>query len=217
MTRTPTRTFTPLLSRTSTRTRTPSITRTPTRTFTPSLSRTSTRTRTPSITRTPTQTPTQVITPTPSAPDDWQTYTDQTYGFTFRYPAEGQIVNQQDHSARISLPFMPGTNLTEKFIDVVVMENADPCVSQNPGVSQSQLLTVNGIPFLEESGADSGAGHSYEWIAYSTSKNNVCASLTFVLNSTNPSFSTNPPPPFDKPAESDVFAHILATFAWPNR
>jgi len=148
--------------------------------------------------------------------DDWQTYTDQTYGFTFRYPAEGQIVNQQDHSARISLPFMPGTNLAEKFIDVAVMENADPCVSQIPGVSQSQLLTVNGIPFLEESGADAGAGHFYEWIAYSTSKNNVCASLTFVLHSTNPGNYTTPPPLFDKPAESDVFAPILATFAWLN-
>ena len=72
------------------------------------------------------------------------------------------------------------------------------------------------IQFLEESGADAGAGHFYEWIAYSTSKNNVCASLTFVLHSTNPGNYTTPPPLFDKPAESDVFAPILATFAWLN-
>jgi len=154
--------------------------------------------------------------PTASVPANCQTYTDQTYGFTFRYPADGQIISQQDHSARISLPITPGTNLAEKFIDVAVTEDADPCVSQNPGVSQSQPLTVNGIPFLEERGSDAGAGQFYEWLAYSTSKNNVCASLTFVLHSTNPGNYSTPPPLFDKAAESDVFAPILATFAWLN-
>jgi len=161
-----------------------------------------------------TQQPT--LPPTASVPANWQTYTDQTYGFTFRYPAQGQIVSQQDHSARISLPVTQGTNLVEKFIDVAVTEDADPCVSQNPGVSQSQPLTVNDIPFLEESGADAGAGQFYEWLAYSTSKNNVCASLTFVLHSTNPGNYSTPPPLFDKAAESDIFAPILATFAWLN-
>ena len=156
------------------------------------------------------------LAPTASVPANWQTYTDQAYGFTFRYPAEGQIVSQQDHSARISLPFMPGTNLVEKFIDVAVTENADPCVSQNPGVYQSQPLMVNGIPYLEESGADVGAGQFYEWVAYSTSRNNVCVILSFVLHSTNPGNYATPPPLFDKAAESDIFASILATFAWLN-
>jgi len=171
---------------------------------------------TPIMTLTLLATEQPTLLPTASVPANWQTYTDQTYGFTFRYPAEGQIVSQQDHSARISLPFKPGTNLVEKFIDVAVTEDADPCLSQNPGVSQSQPLTVNGIQFLEESGADAGAGQFYEWLAYSTSKNNVCASLSFVLHSTNPDNYSTPPPLFDKPAESDIFAPILATFAWMN-
>jgi len=141
---------------------------------------------------------------------------DQAYGFTFRYPAEGQIVSQQDHSARISLPIAQGTNLVEKFIDVAVTENVNPCVSQNPGVSQSQQVMVNGISFLEESGADAGAGQLYEWLAYSTSQDTVCVSLTFVLHSTNRGNYATPPPLFDKPAESDIFAPILATFAWLN-
>jgi hypothetical protein len=156
------------------------------------------------------------LTPTASVPADWQTYTDLTYSFTFRYPVEGQIVSQQDHSARISLPFIPGTNLVEKFIDVAVTENADPCVSQNPGVNQSKPLTVNCIPFLEESGADAGAGQYYEWLAYSTSRNNICVSLSFVFHSTNPGNYVTPPPLFDKPAESDIFTPILATFVWLN-
>jgi hypothetical protein len=156
------------------------------------------------------------LTPTASVPANWQTYTDQAYGFTYRFPSEGQIVSQQDHTARISLPVTQGTNLVEKFIDVAVMENTDPCVSQNPGVNQSQALMVNGVPFLEESGADAGAGQFYEWVAYSTSRNNVCVSLSFVLHSTNPGNYATPPPLFDKPAESDIFASILATFAWLN-
>lgn len=154
--------------------------------------------------------------PTEAVPANWQTYTDQEYGFTFRYPAAGQISGQQDHWARISLPVAPDTNLVEKFIDVTAVENADPCVSQNPGVSQSQQVTVNGIPFLEERGADAGAGQIYEWLAYSTSRNDICVSLSFVLHSANPGNYSNPPPLFDKAAESDVFAPILASFAWTN-
>ncbi|MBU2610316.1 MAG: hypothetical protein KJ606_05145 [Chloroflexi bacterium] len=165
---------------------------------------------------TPIATKQPTLAPTAAVPANWQTYTDQAYGFTFRYPAQGQIVSRQDHSARISLPVTQGTNLVEKFIDVAATENADPCVSQNPGVSQSQPLTVNGIPFLEESGADAGAGQVYEWLAYSTSKNNVCVSLTFVLHSTNPGNYLTPPPLFDKTAESKLFSSILATFAWLN-
>jgi hypothetical protein len=154
--------------------------------------------------------------PTEAVPANWQTYTDQAYGFTFRYPPRGEVTNRQDHAARISLPIAPDTNLIEKFIDVNAAKNVNPCASQNPGASQSQPVTVNGRTFLEERGADAGAGQVYEWLAYSTSHNNVCVSLSFVLHSANPNNYAVPPPLFDKAAEADVFAPILDSFAWPS-
>jgi len=166
----------------------------------------------------PTETATEAPTPTPtmSAPGDWQTYTDKDYSFSISYPPEGQVISQQDHTVRILLPIIEVTNLVEKFIDVTVVENADPCVSQNPGAGQLQSVNVNGMSFLEERGADAGAGQVYEWMAYSTVKNNVCVSLSFVLHSSNPGNYSTPPSLFDMAAESDIFALILDSFAWLN-
>jgi len=170
-------------------------------------------TETPALSQA-TEPPTQM--PTDSIPADWQTYTDQAYGFEFRYPPTGQILSRQDHAARISLLIAPGTNLAEKFIDVSAMENVRPCASPNPGASQSKEVSVNNIPFLEERGADAGAGQIYEWTAYSAQENNVCVSLTFVLHSTNRDNYPTPPPLFDATAEADIFAPILASFEWLN-
>lgn len=159
--------------------------------------------------------------PTASVPADWQTYTDQQYGFTFRYPKEGQIANQENGYASITgLPFAPGTNLVEKYMEVNVAQNAFPCPSTNVNIESgnggSQQILVKGIVFQQQNGIGAAAGNIFEWTAYSTQKANVCASLTFVLHSTNPGNYLTPPPLFDKTAESKLFSSILATFAWLN-
>ncbi len=167
---------------------------------------------------------TQQPTPTPTAsvPANWQTYTDQKNGFTFRYPQQGQVANQENGSARINdLPFAPGTNLVEKYMEVNVAENVFPCSSPlaqgyPPGSFQSQQATINGLAWVIESGADAGAGQIHIWTAYSTVKGNACVSLSFVLHSTNPGVYSTPPPLFDVAAESDVFAAIVSTFVWLN-
>lgn len=160
--------------------------------------------------------------PTASVPADWQTYTDQQYGFTFRYPKEGQIANQENGYARITgLPFAAGTNLVEKYLEVDVAENANPCSSPltqgyAPGSYQSQQVTINGLAWVIEGGADAGAGQIHTWTAYSTVKGNACVSLSFILHSTNPGVYSTPPPLFDEAAESAVFADIVFTFVWLN-
>jgi hypothetical protein len=149
--------------------------------------------------------------------NDWLTFTNLTYGFQFKYPPQGQIqAGGTDTYTRINdLPLVqPGTNLFEKYLEVFVEPNATECKSprqtQDPGVT----VTINGIAFLKQTGADGAAGSLYEWVAYSTLREGVCVSLNFILHSHNPGVFTTPPPVFDYPTESAIFEQIVATYVW---
>ncbi|MEW6239278.1 MAG: NBR1-Ig-like domain-containing protein [Chloroflexota bacterium] len=187
----------------------------------PPVTPTVTPTATPSPTFTPTPTATATTTPIPTPTaftGDWLGYTNSYYGFTLMYPPRLEDLPSQDPNyARIDLPFRGGTNLAEKYLEIIVAENLSVC--QSPLASQSILetsetVTINGIPFLKQTGGDAGAGNFYDWVAYSTLKDNVCVSLDFVLHSLNPGNFATPPPVFDEAAESAVFGAIVSTFAW---
>lgn len=179
-----------------------------------------TTTPTPTATPTPTGMPVPTFTPTPvPTTTSWLTFTNTPYGFRFNYPPQGQIVSQADQNVRIQLPFVPGTNLVEKYLDASVL--VSPAVCKSPlgtgypadAIQTSQVI-INGINFLKESGADGAAGSLYQWTAYSTQRDNVCVSLGFVLHSHNPGVYSTPPPLFDEAAESAVFVEIVSTYAW---
>jgi photosystem II stability/assembly factor-like uncharacterized protein len=154
------------------------------------------------------------FTPTP-VPAQWLMYTNQQYGFQFMYPPQSQILSQSPTYLKMNLPFTPGTNLGEKYLETIVAENANPCQSPlTTAHSTSENVVINSIPFLKQTGGDAGVGNIYEWEAYSTSSNNVCVSMDFVLHSTNPDNSEPPLPVFNKAAESAVFMQIMSTFAW---
>jgi len=163
--------------------------------------------------------PTATVTPSPTqnSTSDWENFLNEKYGFVFKYPSDSSISNQSDIHARITIPVLTvGTNLTEKYVDVSVLEGASTCKSPDIGGSPSttETVTINGIQFLKESGDGAAAGNRYDFVAYSTSANNNCVSLTFVLHSFN-SGNTNPPTPeFDKAAESAVFDQIINSFDW---
>jgi murein DD-endopeptidase MepM/ murein hydrolase activator NlpD len=174
---------------------------------------------TPTMSATPTSTHiTPVISPTSTIPADWLTFTNNTYDFRFLYPAAGQIVGGgTDNSTRINLPFVPGTNLSQKYLQMTVVENPGVCRSPLASSSipqSSETAVINGITFLKETGEDGTAGHINKWTAYSTQKNNICVSLDFVLRAANPGVFTTPPPIYDEAAESAVFGQIVSTYAW---
>ena len=171
-----------------------------------------TSTSAPNATATP-------VTGTPQASNGSLTYANQKYHFQFNYPSQGQISNQTDAAAHITLPFTSGTNLAEKYLDVSVVENATTCSSPltqgyAPGSFQSQSVSLNGVNFVKESGSNSGAGNTYDWIAYSTLKGTNCISLSFTLHSTNPGNYSTPPPTFNMVTESSVFSDIVSSFAF---
>lgn len=150
------------------------------------------------------------------APSDWPVYTNQLYGFQFKYPPQSQIINQSANYTKINLPITPGTNLAEKYLETSVTENATSCQSplsatSRPG-SPTETVVINGISFFKQTGGDGAAGNIYEWVAYSTLHGNACISMDFVLHTLSAIYP--PPPVFDKAAESAVLAQIMSTFAW---
>ena len=170
----------------------------------------------PTFTSTPDDSPLPTFTFTPTAhTSDWLTFTNLIYGFEFKYPPQGIIADgRTDTFARIALPFVQGTNLSAKYMEVIVGENVVECKSplqtQDPGVT----VTINGISFLKQTGAEGAAGSLYQWVAYSARRDNVCVSLDFILRSHDPGNFSTPPPVFDFAAESAVFEQIVATYAW---
>jgi hypothetical protein len=173
---------------------------------------------TPSITPGgPTATPSLTASPTIPA-GDWLVFTNNTYGFRFLYPQGGQILaGGNDNSTRIDLPRVPGTNLSQKYLQMTVVEDANPCRSPlaTSSIPQtSETVVINGISFLKETGEDGTAGHINKWTAYSTTRDNACISLDFVLRAANPGVFTTPPPLYDEAAESLVFGQIVSSFEW---
>jgi murein DD-endopeptidase MepM/ murein hydrolase activator NlpD len=158
----------------------------------------------------PSASPTPFPTFTPGG--NWLTYINSRYGFMFGYP--GQLLSgNTDNYARIDLPFVQGTNLREKYLEVSVVENFSVCQSPLPSQT-SETVIISGLTFLKQTGAEGAAGNFYDWVSYSTSRNNVCVSLDFVLHSVNAGNFPTPPPLFDFAAESAVFGQIVSTYSW---
>jgi len=158
------------------------------------------------------QPPTAIPT-TPSVPPAAQGYFNTKYGFQFLFPPNSSLIVLSENRARVTHPFTTGTNLVDKYLDVVVVDGLNPCHTTNftnPPTNTSSTV-INGVTFLVETGIDYAFNNVYTWKAYSTWHNNACISMNFVLQSTDsgaPSYNTVP--------ESSVFEAIMATFKLIN-
>ncbi len=161
-------------------------------------------------------------------PQGWLTYQDAELGFEVSYPVavtdpdapvSSPPMGEDEVSVRFDLPFAPGANLQEKYLQIDARANAEQCASPlaegyAPGTLQPETVTFGDVTWEKVSGSDAGAGNFYEFTAYSTLRDGVCVSLTFVLHSTNAMNYPTPPPEFDRAAESAIFDQIVQTFRW---
>jgi hypothetical protein len=158
---------------------------------------------------------TNTLAPTPFS-TDWEKYFSEEYGFEFKYPKEAILSDQSAIRAHFNLPITSGTNLSQKYLDMSILEGASTCKSPNirGTPAATETVTINGVEFLKESGDATLAGNRYDYIAYSSMLNNNCVSLTFVLHSLDTGNFLTPPPEFNKVAESAIFDLIINTFDW---
>ena len=133
-------------------------------------------------------------------------------------PSGATLASQSDDAGRVNFTIAAGTNLSEKYVQINVLENAATCAS--PAVSSppssTENVTVNTIQFVKRTGQEGAAGNLYDWVTYSTMRNNACINFAFILHSLNPGSFPVPPPVFDKTAESAVFTEVMNTFNWIN-
>jgi len=153
-------------------------------------------------------------TPTTPASPSALTYQNTKYNFKLTLPTGSSIVSQTDQLGRISLPIVtPGTNLQEKYALITVTEGKNPCqVTDMEGQATSGNVTINGTQFTKQTGQGGAAGNVYDWTAYSTTNNNACISIVFILHSTNPANYSTPPPLFDPTVESATFDEVINTY-----
>jgi hypothetical protein len=170
-------------------------------------------------TATATATPTATATATATTSSTTGIYQNAKYNFQFTLPPGASIVSQSDNVGRVSLPILEsGTNLREKYIQLHVVENANPCTSPAvDGVTTStENVTINGTPFVKTTGDGAAAGNRYNWTVYATTQNNACITLAFVLHSVNPGNYATPPPEYNESQETAVIATTINTFMMTN-
>jgi hypothetical protein len=164
--------------------------------------------------------PTSLPEPTTPVPHaDWLVYRNDSFGFELRYPPEGTVVADGEHTARIDLPYAPGTNLREKYLQVDASRGTSACTNPlaagwEPGSLPTETRDLGGLPFTVQTGTEGAAGNFYEWTGYTTARGDVCVSLSYVLHSTNAMNYTPPLTEFDAAAEGAVFEEITRTFSW---
>jgi len=154
----------------------------------------------------------------------WKTYTNNEYGFEFKYPASGnmKIVPPGDVvKATIILPIAEEgmhTNIDAKnlYINIKQNNNDSVCVGQNY-YSQTSNILINGIQFSKGGGGEGAAGHSYVYTDYTTSKNNACITMSFIISSYNdlqiPAYNGGEPfTQYDFSKEEPLFSQIISTF-----
>ncbi len=166
---------------------------------------------TPTFTPTLTLTPTLTVTPDPLS--GWNRFQNDKYKFFVKVPPDASA-GMSENSGRADLKFAPNTNLREKYLAITITEGAAACKYTSGNPTSSSNVTINGVQFLKEEGSEGAAGSFWDWVSYSSVKNNACINLAFVLKSVNPGNLPTPPPIFDKVAESAIFNQIINSFAF---
>jgi len=139
----------------------------------------------------------------------WLTYMNSDCAYSIRIPPGSTITPGAD-SDRIDLPFTPGTNLREKWIEVTCEPIGTGCSSMLGEGSRE----FNGTMFSYYEGSDAGAGNFWNWITYTAPAGTMCTDVSFTMHSVN-AMNYNPPiPEYDQAAESAVFDEIMETFTW---
>ncbi len=174
--------------------------------------------------------PTVVATPDASAsytpaPQGWQVFVSEELGFQLAYPDTGTLTAGEGSAlSTITFPADPGSNVVEEVVSISGVQGEPGCASPlaegwSPGELSPETVEVNGVPFLRQTHSGAAAGTSSIWVAYSTQRDQRCASLGYQLRTFDPANldpTRFPTPPVSVDAADRVrgFEELVATFTW---
>jgi hypothetical protein len=165
----------------------------------------------PTSAATPTSAPTlePTVAPTPEPTITWATYHNDTYGFSFEYPADYnnppyECGPQEDGSGGIILGRRIFINIQDQT-DATLEQVADEFITQVNSVEQRVDMTIGGEPALAVDYRFGGTGR------FGTVTFAHHAERLWVMNWTAGVFCDLPE---GKIFEGDAYAHMLKTFAF---
>lgn len=152
--------------------------------------------------------------------DSWPVYHNVKYGVSVSYPLDGNVVIEKDDFVQIDLPVLHGTNLQEKYMMIYFKDDgvlSSPLAENMPQIDKSKYLDIFGLRFVRESGSEGGMCRLYEWVSYSTLRENKVVTLSLRLTTfPREVFLPHLVTKIDMAAEWETLLYVLSTFNWLN-
>jgi hypothetical protein len=131
--------------------------------------------------------------------ENWLTFTDKNFGFSFKYPKEIEIENPVGGwrylddknsgiklvSLRIPQIYEPNTNFGEAYLNIGVSSSTfdiQNCFLPHKKEEALGNLNVGNIMFYSFSSTDVLAGNYYKIKSYRTLQNNLCYNIDFIIH-----------------------------------
>ena len=156
----------------------------------------------------------------------WKTYSGN--GFSFKYPQTD--IGKRIYSSAETVFILPiaeegmNTNIDGKVLNLVIKPkvSGSACVGLNYYTADGPTnVVINGIQFSKQSGGEGAAGHGYRYEDYTTEKNNICITMSFVISSYNdlqmPVYNGGKAfVQYNFLEERPIFDQIMSTFKFTN-
>jgi hypothetical protein len=148
---------------------------------------------------------------------DWKTYTDEKYGFEFKYPSiyslqENTVTLERGDVKTVSVTLGDIPNvLAIAEISVNSAPSTDQCYVPFAGPKYTKTVTNNGITFFTGSSKDQVMGLAQMTEGYSTIHNRLCYKVDLKMDygrDENGSYD----PKFDVTAIEEAFDQVFSTF-----
>jgi len=149
----------------------------------------------------------------------WKTYSNDTYGFSFKYPTDPQF--QTPKNASVIFPVkegveadVPGTLISyNMYVGVTPATTQDQCMSSDYAIYNDQItppkpVTINNIIFNTYLKSDNDMGGGSLQTTYATWKNNVCYALSSYVHQSDLSKKYENSDPNKVVAEKNVQAEL---------
>ncbi len=150
----------------------------------------------------------------------WPVYQNDIYGFSIRYPGEGDLLEISPNLVQVNLPVLSETNLNERTLMVHFRNGSDlssQLIKELPLIDRGRYVDVLGLRFLRESGSEGGMSRWHELVSYSTARDSKVVTISFHLAIYAVEvFGLGPGQivEVDREAAKNIILYVVSSFMW---